>query len=435
MRINWYSPLPPAKSGIADFTASVLPALADRFDVTLWTDQQPDGLEASGFGNVRHIDQKALGARSTQDTVDIFNMGNNFTFHGPIFEVAKERPGIMLMHDVGLLDFFHHYYAALMPESSFLRLSEVYGLEATELLVSRRANRSRISDLTSQLPFLQTVLRNALGAVAFSSDAFTALSTSGAAPAYHLNLPFKALPQRSSRTPIRGRIVIFGHLGDNRRIPELLASIASYPRRAELHLDIYGVYYQPVALRSLLAELNLTESVNYHGFVADDMLDQAIDAASLVVNLRFPSMGEASISQLKAWSRGVASIVTPIGWYAELPSDTLLFAPLEREESALHAAFSLTLDEPETLAAMGSAGQSYFMRHHTVERFVDGLEQVLHDWPSLCARWAMERWLGRVATITAPWGGDLPDEHCNSVAVALSRLAPLAFDESSPKCR
>ena len=39
LRIAYFSPLPPARSGIADYSRELLPALADHADLTLFTAQ------------------------------------------------------------------------------------------------------------------------------------------------------------------------------------------------------------------------------------------------------------------------------------------------------------------------------------------------------------------------------------------------------------
>ena len=37
MHLNWFSPLPPARTDIANFTARVAALLAQRFSLTFWT--------------------------------------------------------------------------------------------------------------------------------------------------------------------------------------------------------------------------------------------------------------------------------------------------------------------------------------------------------------------------------------------------------------
>ena len=59
LRLAYFSPLPPARSGIADYSADLLPALAERADVTLFA----DGRHAVGAAApaVRCLPGRALG--------------------------------------------------------------------------------------------------------------------------------------------------------------------------------------------------------------------------------------------------------------------------------------------------------------------------------------------------------------------------------------
>ena len=54
MRLNWFSPLPPAKSGIADYTFGILPELSSRAEVTLWTDRAGWDSRLEKYAEVRH---------------------------------------------------------------------------------------------------------------------------------------------------------------------------------------------------------------------------------------------------------------------------------------------------------------------------------------------------------------------------------------------
>lgn len=54
LRINWFSPLPPAQSGIAHYAMQILPVLAARHDVVLWTDQPQVAPEVQRLARVAH---------------------------------------------------------------------------------------------------------------------------------------------------------------------------------------------------------------------------------------------------------------------------------------------------------------------------------------------------------------------------------------------
>jgi hypothetical protein len=53
MILNWFSPLPPAKSGIAAYTARILPALHRRAHIILWTDQDEYDSNLENYAEVR----------------------------------------------------------------------------------------------------------------------------------------------------------------------------------------------------------------------------------------------------------------------------------------------------------------------------------------------------------------------------------------------
>ena len=56
--------------------------------------------------------------------------------------------------------------------------------------------------------------------------------------------------------------------------------------------------------------LGLRERVTFHGYVSEAELEAALDDADLAVNLRYPTMGEASGSQLRIWDHALPSLVT-----------------------------------------------------------------------------------------------------------------------------
>ena len=89
MKVAYYSPMPPERSGIADYSRLLLPALRERIDV-----------EVVRRGRKRP-------PRGTD--LALYHVGNNPDAHGWIVDALRQRPGVVVLHDFVL----HHLVAGL----------------------------------------------------------------------------------------------------------------------------------------------------------------------------------------------------------------------------------------------------------------------------------------------------------------------------------
>src|SRR4051812_20035917 len=100
MRLHWFSPLPPAKTDIAHYTARILPDLRAEIEVVLWVDQQEWDSALEAYATIRRYDpQQMPWTELNCDDVCIYHIGNNPFFHGPIWMVSRLHPGIVVLHD------------------------------------------------------------------------------------------------------------------------------------------------------------------------------------------------------------------------------------------------------------------------------------------------------------------------------------------------
>jgi glycosyltransferase involved in cell wall biosynthesis len=159
----------------------------------------------------------------------------------------------------------------------------------------------------------------------------------------------------------------------------VLCAIATHPARARIRLDIYGNIAIEEPIRETISGLNLQENVRLHGFVDDKQLDAALALADLAINLRHPSMGEASGTQLRIWSHGLPSLVTRTGWFEEQSDDLLAFVRPDHEVEDLHAHFDNYLHNPDPWRIMGIRARSYMARTHSVENYAARLLEFIAD--------------------------------------------------------
>jgi hypothetical protein len=110
--------------------------------------------------------------------------------------------------------------------------------------------------------------------------------------------------------------------------------------------------------------------VTLHGFVPEETLITALDAAHLALNLRYPSAGEASASQLRIWNHALPSLVTRTGWYASLPEDVVAFVNPEHEVADLQEHWHAFLADPARFAPMGERGRRLLEQDHSPHAYV-----------------------------------------------------------------
>src|SRR5688500_15225353 len=337
-RLNWFSPLRPARTDVAHYALRTLPALSRHFDVTVWTERPYWPLEIEQYASVRQWDGTSWSALNAAD-VTLYHIGNNAQFHSWIWDVARQHSGVVVLHDTRL----HEFFAAQLLESSdqasaYLdAVRRCHGAAAALHATGLVDGRTTADALAESIPLTELALQNARGAMVHTGVAFREVAALARCSVLQLDLPYDPGPPPARRSwDGTLQLVVFGYLAANRRIDSLLDAIATFADRQHLRLEILGEVADPEALTGRIEALSLGDIVRVHGFVPEDELDRMLDRSHLAVNLRFPTMGEASGSQLRIWSRGLASLVTRTGWYAELPPDSVGFVDPANEIADLH---------------------------------------------------------------------------------------------------
>ena len=100
MNIHWFSPLDAQSSEIARYSAQLLPSLQEYAGIVAVDDGQ--GGEMPGW---------LSGAVATPEPgvapMPVYHIGNN-PLHLPIFERSLAEPGLVVLHDLSLVDLARH---------------------------------------------------------------------------------------------------------------------------------------------------------------------------------------------------------------------------------------------------------------------------------------------------------------------------------------
>jgi glycosyltransferase involved in cell wall biosynthesis len=380
MRLNWFSPLPPAKTGVAQYTKHLLPHLARRAEVVVWTDQDEWDAGPESHAEVRHYRPEQISwPELNRADATFYHVGNNALFHGNIWLVSRRHPGVVVLHDSRLQHFFGGLYVERWrdPEGYVARMSEVYGEEGRRAAEALSRRECETEHLAEKFPLTPLALENALAALVHTKDAFDALKRDARRAVAYAPLPYAARPR--SRMPRGGRkarrpappfrLIVFGHLGRNRRLGALLEALAQLRERERFRLDVYGPLWDQKEVSSHVRALGLGGLVTLHGYVAETELDEALARADLAVNLRYPTMGEASMTQLQIWEHALPSLVTQADGYRKSPAGTVAFVRPGREIADLKKHLRAFLADPRRFAAMGAKGRRALEERHAPQSY------------------------------------------------------------------
>ncbi|OAN95440.1 glycosyltransferase family protein [Sulfitobacter geojensis] len=393
-RVHWVSPLPKAQTDIAHYTRRILPELAEATDLTLWTDAPDWDRELYDFAPVRRLDPdrvtprdfamagRADGRPGQGPEVVFVNIGNAWPFHSGFMRMIQRIPSIVILHDMAIQEFcFDAMERDKFPrdvyEANMLRWHGEAGLAAARDVFEERRTRG---DLTEEIPGFELALTQAVSVLTHTPVARDAVAATDTVPAYLLDLPFRPSPRppeviRSGIGPLR--LVQFGYTGPNRRLQKVLEALAPLRGEVDFQLDVMGSLWDAGYIRQRIQELGLTHHVTLHGFVEEAELDARLAAAHLVFNLRYPSMGEASGSQMRIWNAAAASVVTNLGWYADLPEDTVFRIEQEDEIPTLQALIRRLAADPAAGRRVGLAGRARLEARHTPARYAAAVAEIV----------------------------------------------------------
>jgi glycosyltransferase involved in cell wall biosynthesis len=418
MKINWFSPLPPARTDIAHYTTRVLPALSALAEVTLWTDQREWDQSLKTKTEVR---QFRLGrmpwVELNRADANFYQIGNNPLFHSSIWQISRLHAGIVVLHDFRLHHFFDDIFRVKWRDlNSYCAVMEnYYGEEGRrDAAESFHSDARNIAYMAERYPLTELAVKNQLGVIVHTHEAYDALASDAQSPIMLAPLPFAAGPAsarvKSTSAKQTGppyRLIVFGYIGRSRRLPSLLKALAEFPEPAQFHLDVYGdILDDEDQLRAQIRALGLKERVTVHGFATEAKLDEALARAHLAINLRYPTMGEASGSQLRIWKHALPALVSTVGWYASLPANTVAFVRTDENEIAdIQLHLRALLADPRTFAAMGKRGRRELEERHAPRSYANALLEMTRLSRQFRARIAANRLAERSGTLLSEWLG------------------------------
>jgi len=400
-RVAFVTPLPPAPSGVAAYNFRLIEELVATNEVTLdvFADGPTPSPTAPAGAPVYAAPALAAIERLTgrYDRV-VYTLGNSHHHLGAL-ALLRERPGVVVSHDVRLTNLYRHETGdpGLLPHGLAGRIREMYG----ESLPPRLGafNEVGAEDLAR---YGLLMAREAIGlseVFLVTSRAAAALARVDAGPllAGRVDiLPFAVESPRDSRSafaetteapdgcPIAARWwgrspeprddqSVVAHFGivDPVKAPELLVDAFAALVRGARHDDAAMLaFVGPVsqdlarALADRASAQGIGDRLALTGPLPQERYRAWLAAATLAVQLRRSFNGEASAAVGECLASGVPTVATNLGWLRELPGAAVELVPAAVDAEGLASVLAGLLIDPARRRLLAGAGRD-FAAHQT----------------------------------------------------------------------
>ena len=375
-RLAYVSPLPPDRSGIADYSAELLPELSRYYEIeAIVRDDRTMRRPPQANIPLRTPDWLRVNADSF-DRV-LYHFGNSF-FHDYMFDLLADVPGVVVLHDFFLSSGlaqrerrkrrFRAWTCALYDSHGYSAVQERFRTKATE-------------DVVFKYPANLQVLQQAQGVIVHSDFArhlarhwYGENTDRDWAMVPHLRAPRDQCDRTSARAALGLTadafvVCCFGMLGpaklNHRVIDAWLLSSLSKDSRSQLvfvganDTDPYGA-----SIRQAIERSGANDRIRITGWAEPSIFRDYLAAADLAVQLRAQSRGETSGTVLDCLNHGLPTIVNACGAMAEIPLHAVWMLPEAFDDTSLAAALDTLWREPHHGAALGTRAREVVRTRH-----------------------------------------------------------------------
>jgi glycosyltransferase involved in cell wall biosynthesis len=396
-RILYLSPLAPAPTGIATYSAAVLREL-----------------RATGFARRHRIEapwplRGGIEEQARSTDLAVYHVGNNLDFHRDIYAMAARHPGLLVLHDVALDDLGGALLAVRDPLGGPTR---VEAMDAAAVLSAA----GRVVDEPFRIPWCAYLVRRSRGVIVHSEFGRRYLGAFGArTPVFVVPHPLveterslhrarRRAARLRARFPDRVLVGVLGDIGRAKAIGQVLEAVARLDPSA--HLVVVG---RRIPMFDVEREVIRPSGHGRRATVVPDVADRDflawLAACDVVVNLRHPHRGEVSGTVVRALQAGKPTVVPAEGTYLDWPDDAVVRVPPgPPDPDRLAAALRPLVEDPARRAAVGGRARAHVAALRAERATARGYAAAVESTLGLIrdpARGALARWAGSLSDLGA----------------------------------
>jgi glycosyltransferase involved in cell wall biosynthesis len=363
MNVGFDAPLPPARTGVADYAGALLAALRH-------------------FGSIE--------VNPTQADVRLYHLGNNH-LHRDIYQRALARPGVVVLHDAVL----QHFLLGSLNEREYID-EFVYNYGEWHRDFAQELWRERASSGFNQryyeYPMLRRIAETSF-AIIVHNPAAARIVRKHAPQARVIEIPhlflspplpptadvmrFRQSLGLSTRTFVFG---VFGYLRESKRIMNVIRAFDEIHRTLpQTALLIAGEFVSSDLARAIDPFLTRPGILRV-GYLPEREFWIAASAVNACINLRYPAAGETSGISVRLMGIAKPVMMTDgeeISRYPETACFRIFPGVAERRSLMEH--IILAALSPQISQELGSRGAEHIRSFHSLDRVAE------QYWETLCA--------------------------------------------------
>jgi glycosyltransferase involved in cell wall biosynthesis len=385
MRIAWFSPMPPNRSGIAAYSSEILPLLGPRYEaIDVFVEDPAAGDEGGAFSALDFVWKQ----RRHPYDLAVFQMGNA-TCHGYMWGYLLRYSGMVVLHDAQV----HQARALWLMRRAYPRYDDyITEFRATEPQAPPDAAYLVAAGLGEpafyqQWPLVRVVLERARLSVVHGEWLRANLAERyPAATIDSIEMGVADPGSGEARRSILARhgipadavvIAAFGGVTPEKRVGPLIKAISGLADRVPaLHLMLAGEQAEHYDAKAEASRWSIAGRVHITGYVRDSELPAYLAAADICACLRWPTNRETSASWLRCLAAGKPTLVTALAQLVNLPPIAVTIDVME-EEAALPRALESLAADPGLRARLGAGARQWWESHHRLEHMAAGYERVI----------------------------------------------------------
>jgi glycosyltransferase involved in cell wall biosynthesis len=362
--VGFYSPLPPARTGVSDYSAALLAELRGRGSV-----------EIAPHHGKRY-------------DVALYHLGNN-ALHAAIYRRAIAEPGVTVLHDAVL----HHYLLGQLDETQYTE-EFVYNYGEWHRGLARELWRARGSSASDpryfEYPMLRRIVERSRAVIVHNPAAAEAVKAH-ASEAKVVEIPhlFLGSPSVSNADALRFRqrigiepgaflFGVFGYLRESKRVAQTVEAFLDLRRELPRAALLVAGAFASSDLERAMAPRMTSPGIVRLPYLAEREFWLAAHAVDACINLKYPGAGETSGIGIRLMGIGKAVLMTDAAECARYPEDACVrIPPGAAERASLLAHMRMLAGMPCVAEEIGRRAAAYIGERHRIDYVGDCYWKVL----------------------------------------------------------